>query len=233
VSRSEWVPALLFVLAMARAAPARGWVGWWVRYNGADMSKPKEIKQMIDETAAALGGVDVLVNNAGIQHVAAIEDFPEETYEKIIAINLSSAFYTTKYCVPLMKRAGWGRIVNVASAHAKRASPFKSAYVAAKHGLAGLTKTTALELGPHKITANAVCPGYVRTELVEKQIGVTARARGISEEEVVSKVMLGNQPTGEFVGIDELGALVDYLCSDQARSVNGSIISIDGGWTAK
>lgn len=207
--------------------------GMQVRYSGADMSDATQIKQMIDETETAFGGVDVLVNNAGIQFVSPIEDFPEDTYEKIIAVNLSSPFYTTKYCIPHMKREGWGRIINIASAHAKRASPFKSAYVAAKHGLAGLTKTTALEMGPHNITANAVCPGYVRTELVEKQIGATARARGISEEEVISTVMLGNQPTGKFVGIDELGAFVEYLSSDLARSVNGAILSIDGGWTAK
>jgi len=204
-----------------------------VRYHGADMSKPAEIKDLISEAATVFGGVDVLVNNAGIQVVSPIEDFPEDAYEKIIAINLSSCFYTTKYSIPHMKKHGWGRIINIASAHAKRASKFKSAYVAAKHGVAGLTKTVALEMGPHSITSNAVCPGYVLTELVEKQIPITAEARGITEEEVVQNVMLGNQPTGEFVGIEELSGLVEFLCTNEARSVNGAILSVDGGWTAQ
>jgi 3-hydroxybutyrate dehydrogenase len=203
-----------------------------VRYDPADMLRPAAIEAMIGNAAAAFGGVDVLVNNAGIQFVSPIEEFPDDAFERIMAINFASVFHTTKHSIPHMKRLGWGRIVNIASAHAQVASKFKSAYVASKHAVAGFTKTAALELGPHGITANAVCPGYVLTELVQKQIPVTAKARGISEAEVVSQVMLGNQPTGQFVGVDEVAAMVEHLCSDLARSVNGAIISVDGGWTA-
>ena len=201
-------------------------------YNGADMSNPQQIKSMVEDIVNKIGRIDVVVNNAGLQHVAPIEDFPEENYEKIIAVNLNSAFYTAKYSIPFMRENGWGRIINVASAHAKVASPFKSAYVAAKHGLAGLTKTIALEVGPHNITANAICPGYVLTKLVEEQIPLTAKAKGMTQEEVIQKIMLGNQPTGQFVGAEEIADLVAHLCSNNARSINGSIISVDGGWTA-
>jgi len=203
-----------------------------VGYSGADMSKAPEIKQLIETTVEELGGVDVVVNNAGIQLVSPIEEFPEDTYEKIIAINMSAAFYTAKYAIPFMKQHGFGRIINIASAHGKVASPFKSAYTTAKHGVVGLTKAIAVECGPDGITANAVCPGYVKTELVEKQIANTAKARGITEEEVISTVMLGSHPTGKFVGVDEIGALVAYLSSNEARSCNGSIMEIDGGWTS-
>jgi 3-hydroxybutyrate dehydrogenase len=178
-------------------------------------------------------GVDILVNNAGIQHVEKIEDFPPEKWDQIIAINLSSSFHTIRSAIPHMKRKGWGRIINVASAHGLVASPFKSAYVAAKHGILGLTKTVALEIAENGITANAICPGYVLTPLVEKQIPDTAKARGISEAEVKSDVMLKFQPTKEFVGVDEVAAIAVFLASDAAKSINGTHISVDGGWTAQ
>ncbi|MDB9857980.1 3-hydroxybutyrate dehydrogenase, partial [Amylibacter sp.] len=179
------------------------------------------------------GSLDILVNNAGIQHVAPIDEFPTNKWDAIIAINLSSAFHTTAAALPHMRSAGWGRIVNIASAHGLVASPFKSAYVAAKHGVLGLTKTTALETAQDGITCNAICPGYVRTPLVEAQIPDTAKARGITEEEVVRDVILAAQPTKSFVGLDELGALAVFLCSDGAKSITGASLPIDGGWTAK
>jgi 3-hydroxybutyrate dehydrogenase len=204
-----------------------------VRYEPADMSRPAEIEAMMQRTLAASGSVDILVNNAGIQHVAAVHEFPPEKWDAIIAINLSSAFHTTRLAIPGMKRNGWGRIINLASAHALVASPFKSAYVAAKHGIAGFTKTVALEVAAEGITVNAICPGYVLTPLVERQIPDQARTRGISEEEVVKKVMLAGQPTGRFVGVDEIGALTCFLVSDAAASITGAILPIDGGWTAQ
>jgi 3-hydroxybutyrate dehydrogenase len=203
-----------------------------VIYSPADMSKPNEIAQMMATAADEFGGVDILVNNAGIQHVAPIEEFPEAKWDAIIAINLSSAFHTTKHAVPPMKAKGWGRIINIASAHALVASPFKSAYVAAKHGIAGLTKTVAIETAEHGITVNAICPGYVLTPLVEKQIPDQAKARGISEEAVVRDVLLAAQSTKKFVEVSELAALAVFLCSDQARSMTGAILPVDGGWTA-
>jgi 3-hydroxybutyrate dehydrogenase len=203
-----------------------------VIYSPADMSKPDEIAQMMATAADEFGGVDILVNNAGIQHVAPIEEFPEAKWDAIIAINLSSAFHTTKHAVPPMKAKGWGRIINIASAHALVASPFKSAYVAAKHGIAGLTKTVAIETAEHGITVNAICPGYVLTPLVEKQIPDQAKARGISEEAVVRDVLLAAQSTKKFVEVSELAALAVFLCSDQARSMTGAILPVDGGWTA-
>ncbi|GIK87310.1 MAG: 3-hydroxybutyrate dehydrogenase [Burkholderiales bacterium] len=204
-----------------------------VRYDGADMTRPAEIAAMVERAVAAFGAVDVLVNNAGIQHVAAVDEFPVERWDAILAVNLSSAFHTTRAALPAMRRNGWGRIVNVASAHALVASPFKSAYVAAKHGLAGFTKCVALEVAQAGITVNAICPGYVRTPLVDAQIPDQARTRGISEEEVVQKIMLAGQPTKRFVGIDEVAALAVYLASDAAQSITGAVLPIDGGWTAQ
>ena len=203
-----------------------------VIYSNADISKPDQIAQMITLAEEEFGSVDILVNNAGIQHVAAVEEFPVEKWDAIIAINLSGAFHTSRLVVPGMKKKGWGRIINIASAHALVASPYKTAYVAAKHGIAGFTKTIALELAEHNITANAICPGYVMTPLVKKQIPDTAKARGISEEAVVRDVLLAAQSTKRFVEVDELAALALFLCSDGARSITGAIMPVDGGWTA-
>jgi 3-hydroxybutyrate dehydrogenase len=203
-----------------------------VLYRQADMTRPEQIAGMIDGAAKELGSLDVLVNNAGIQHVAPIEEFPTEKWDAILAINLSAAFHGIRCAVKHMKRSGWGRIINVASAHALVASPHKSAYVAAKHGIAGLTKTVALEMAEQAITCNAICPGYVRTPLVEGQIAESARIRGISEEEVVRDVMLANQPTKQFTAVEDIGAMAVYLCGDAARNITGAMLSLDGGWTA-
>jgi 3-hydroxybutyrate dehydrogenase len=207
--------------------------GVTVLYHGADMTKPDQIADMVAYAAKELGRLDILVNNAGVQHVSPIEDFPIDWWDRIIAINLSSAFHGVRAAVPIMKAQGRGRIVNIASAHALVASPFKSAYVAAKHGVAGLTKTTALELATFGITCNAICPGYVKTPLVEAQIGDQAKARNMSEEAVMRDVILAAQPTKKFVGVDQLGGLMLYLASDLGASVNGAILSVDGGWTAQ
>jgi 3-hydroxybutyrate dehydrogenase len=201
-------------------------------YSPADMTKPAEIAGMIALAETELGGCDILINNAGIQHVAGIDDFPDEKWDQIIAINLTSAFHTTKHAIPLMRRAGWGRVINTASAHALVASPNKSAYVAAKHGIAGLTKTVALEVAKENITVNAICPGYVWTPLVEKQIPDQARTRGISEE-AAKEALLEEQPTKEFVTVDQVAGLALFLCSDAAASITGAILPIDGGWTSK
>lgn len=201
-------------------------------YSDADMSDPAQIDTMMKLAESELGGVDIMLNNAGIQFVSPIEDFPTEKWNQIIAINLSSAFHTTKAVVAGMKSRGWGRIVNLASAHSLVASPYKSAYVAAKHGIAGLTKTVALEVAEYGVTVNAVSPGYVLTHLVEKQIPDTAKARGISEEDVIQTVMLANQPIKKFVEIDDVADTVAFLCSDAAKGITGTNISIDGGWTA-
>ena len=206
--------------------------GATVRHDPADMSKPVEIAAMMARAIGEFGAIDVLVNNAGIQHVAPIDEFPPAQWDAIIAINLSSAFHTIRAALPPMRARQFGRIINIASAHALVASPFKGAYVAAKHGLAGLTKTVALEVAQSGITCNAICPGYVRTPLVERQIPDTARARGISEDAVVRDVMLASQPTKRFVGIDEVAAQAVYLASDAAKSITGAMLSIDGGWTA-
>lgn len=203
-----------------------------IAFNGADMTKPDQIEAMIKEAKAKFGSVDIIVNNAGVQHVAPIDEFPPEKWDQIIAINLTSAFHMSRVAIPFMKEAGWGRIVNLASAHALVASPFKGAYVAAKHGLAGLTKTIALELAEKNITCNAICPGYVKTPLVDKQIGDQAKARGISEEDVVKNVILGAQPTKKFTTVEDVGALCVFLCSDSAKNITGAILPIDGGWTA-
>jgi len=202
-------------------------------YSGADMSKGQETEAMVTDTIKQLGSVDILVNNAGIQFVAPVEEFPPEKWDQIIAINLSSAFHATRAAVPGMKAKKWGRIINTASAHALVASPFKSAYIASKHGIAGFTKTIALETARFGITSNAICPGYVWTPLVEKQIPDTMAARGLTREQVINDVLLAAQPTKQFVTVDEIAALAVYLAGDLARSVTGSIISIDGGWTAE
>jgi 3-hydroxybutyrate dehydrogenase len=203
-----------------------------VVYDAADMSKPESIVKMVQGAIAEFGAVDILVNNAGIQHVAPVDDFPPAKWDAILAINLSAAFHTVRAALPAMKQKGWGRIVNIASAHALVASPFKSAYVAAKHGIAGFTKTVALELAEQGITVNAVCPGYVLTPLVEKQIPDTAKARGISREAVIRDVLLAAQPTKKFVTIEEVAALTAFLCSNEAASITGSVLPIEGGWTA-
>ncbi|MBB6308710.1 3-hydroxybutyrate dehydrogenase [Xanthobacter tagetidis] len=202
-------------------------------YSPANMLKADEIEGMVRLAETTFGSCDILVNNAGIQHVAPIEDFPIDTWNMIIAINLSAAFFAMRAAIPGMKARKWGRIINTASAHALVASPFKSAYVSAKHGIAGLTKTAALETATFGITCNAICPGYVWTPLVEKQIPDTAKARGISEEEVKKNVMLAAQPTKEFVTVEEVAALAVFLCSENARSITGSMQQIDGGWVAE
>ena len=204
-----------------------------VLYSPADMMDRHEIVGMVETAREAFGGVDVLVNNAGIQHVAPIEAFPPEKWDAIIAINLSSAFHGMRAVIPDMKERRFGRIINIASAHALVASPFKSAYVAAKHGIAGLTKTVALEVAEHGITVNAIAPGYVLTPLVEAQIPDTAKARGISEEEVKRDVLLAAQPTKQFVTVEQLGELAVFLCGDTASSITGTILPVDGGWTAQ
>ena len=203
-----------------------------VLYDPADMSKPDAIAAMMKHAAAELGGVDLLINNAGIQHVAPVDDFPPEKWDAILAINLSAAFHTVRAALPGMKKKGWGRIVNIASAHALVASPFKSAYVAAKHGIAGFTKAVALEVAEAGITCNAVCPGYVLTPLVEKQIPDTARARGITPDAVIRDVLLAAQPTKQFVSVDQVAALTAFLCSQDAASITGAVLPVDGGWTA-
>ena len=216
----------------AMQAQIAGMHGVKVRYDDADMSKSDAIEAMIVGTIREFGAIDILVNNAGIQHVAPIEEFPVEKWNAIIAIDLVAAFHTIRHALPTMKQRRWGRIINVASAHALVASPFKSAYVAAKHGIAGLTKTVALEVAERGITVNAVCPGYVLTPLVEKQIPDTAKARGITNEEVVRDVLLAAQPTKQFVTVDEVAALTVFLASNAAASITGAILPVDGGWTA-
>jgi 3-hydroxybutyrate dehydrogenase len=201
-------------------------------YHGADMSKPAEIADMMAAAEAQLGGVDILVNNAGIQFVSPVEDFPPEKWDAILAINLSSAFHTTRAAVPGMKAAGWGRIINTASAHSLVASPFKAAYVAAKHGIAGFTKTIALELAERRITANCISPGYVWTPLVEKQIPDTMAARGLTREQVIEDVLLKAQPTKQFVTVEQVAALALFLCSDAASQITGANMTMDGGWTS-
>jgi 3-hydroxybutyrate dehydrogenase len=202
-------------------------------YSSADMTKPAEIADMIALGEKTLGSVDILVNNAGIQFVSPIEEFPPEKWEQIISINLSSAFYGIRAVVPGMKKRGWGRIINTASAHSLVASPFKSAYVSAKHGIAGLTKTVALELATFKVTCNCISPGYVWTPLVEHQIPDTMKARNMTKEQVIKDVLLEAQPTKEFVTVDEVAALALFLCSNEAAQITGANLSIDGGWTAE
>jgi 3-hydroxybutyrate dehydrogenase len=202
-------------------------------YSPADLTKPAEIEGLIRLAEETYGSVDVLVNNAGVQHVSPIEDFPPEKWEQIISLNLSSAFYTMRAAIPGMKQRGWGRIINTASAHSMVASPFKSAYVAAKHGLVGLSKTAALELATHGITVNCISPGYVWTPLVESQIPDTMKARGMTKDEVINEVLLKAQPTKAFVTIDQVAALAVFLASDAASQITGANMAMDGGWTAQ
>ncbi|KQO63297.1 3-hydroxybutyrate dehydrogenase [Methylobacterium sp. Leaf88] len=202
-------------------------------HSPADLTKPGEIAGLIRLAEETYGSVDVLVNNAGVQHVSPIEDFPPEKWEQIIGLNLSSAFYTMRAAIPGMKQRGWGRIINTASAHSMVASPFKSAYVAAKHGLVGLSKAAALELATHGITVNCISPGYVWTPLVESQIPDTMKARGMTEDEVINEVLLKAQPTKEFVTIDQVAALAVFLASDAASQITGANMAMDGGWTAQ
>ena len=202
------------------------------RYSPADMTRPAEIAALVAEAEDAFGTLDILVNNAGIQFVAPVEEFPVEQWDRIIAINLSSSFHAVRAAVPGMKARGHGRIINIASAHALVASPFKSAYVAAKHGIAGFTKSVALELATTGVTCNAICPGYVWTPLVEAQIPDTMATRGLTKEQVIDEVMLKAQPTKRFVTIAEVAALAAYVASDAAQGMTGSMLSLDGGWTA-
>ncbi|MET0427298.1 MAG: 3-hydroxybutyrate dehydrogenase [Microvirga sp.] len=202
-------------------------------YSSADMTKPADIEGMVRQAEEAFGSVDVLVNNAGIQFVAPIENFPTEKWDQIIAINLSSAFHAMHAAIPGMKARKWGRIISTASAHSLVASPFKSAYVAAKHGIAGLTKTAALELATSGVTVNCISPGYVWTPLVEKQIPDTMKARGMTKEQVMNDVLLEAQPTKQFVTVDQVAALAVFLCSDAASQITGANLSMDGGWTAE
>lgn len=201
-------------------------------YIQADMAKAADCRGLVAKAAERFGSVDVLVNNAGIQHVAPVEEFPIEKWDAIVAINLSSAFHTTAAAIPLMKKSGWGRIINIASAHGLVASPFKSAYVSAKHGIMGFTKTVALELARDRITCNAICPGYVLTPLVEAQIPDQMKAHKVDRETVVREVMLEKQPTKEFVTVEQVAAAARFLALDAAAQINGTHISIDGGWTA-
>ena len=201
-------------------------------YNDANLMKGDEATGLVEQTIAGFGRVDILVNNAGIQHVSPIESFPPEKYEAIIALNLSAAWYTTRAAFASMKQNGFGRIINVASAHGLVASPFKSAYVAAKHGVVGLTKTVALEGAEHNVTCNAICPGYVWTPLVEKQIDDQAKSHNIARDAVIRDVFLKNQPTKRFATVEEMGELAVFLCSDGAASITGTALPVDGGWTA-
>lgn len=201
-------------------------------FEGADLTSPSEIENMFSNIINRFGHIDILVNNAGMQHVSPIEEFPAELWEKIMRLNLISSFYTMKYCIPSMKQRKWGRIINIASAHALVASPFKSAYVAAKHGLLGLTKSAALEVAEDGITINAICPGYVNTPLVMGQIADTARARNMPKDDVIKNVILAMHSNKQFVEIKEIAANVLYLSSEDAKSITGTHISIDGGWTA-
>jgi len=203
-----------------------------VLYHGADMTKADEITDLVKTANDKLGSVDILINNAGIQFVAPIDEFPVDKWEAIININLVAAFHTVRNTLPIMKQKKWGRIINMASAHALVASPFKSAYVSAKHGLAGLTKTVALEVAKDGITVNAICPGYVETPLVKNQIADTAKTRGITEEQALNDVILGQHATKKFTTVDQIAGLVLFLCSPSADNITGSLQSIDGGWTA-
>jgi 3-hydroxybutyrate dehydrogenase len=209
-------------------------MGVQAHYINADLTKGDEAKALIEKSRNVLGGVDILINNAGIQHVSSVQDFPADKWEKIISLNLSSCFYTSQAALPIMLSAGYGRIINIASVHGLVASPYKSAYVAAKHGVLGLTKTLALEIAEEKnITVNAICPGYVKTPLVEGQIKDQAKVHGLSEEEVTREIILAAQPNKRFVEISELAEMCLLLCSENGKSFNGASIAIDGGWTAR
>lgn len=214
-------------LDLARAS------GSEIDYHGADMQRPAEIAALVDATASRWGSVDILVNNAGIQHVAPLEDFPEERWDAVMAVNLSAAFHSTRRVLPLMRERGWGRIINIASAHGLVASVHKAAYVAAKHGIVGLTKVTALETAQSGITCNAICPGWVLTPLVQKQIDALAVQEGLSPLQAKQRLLLEKQPSGEFTTPEEIGGLAVFLCSDAANQIRGASLSIDGGWTAQ
>ncbi len=202
-------------------------------YDAGDMTKPEQIRKMCENAVSVFGSVDILVNNAGIQFVSPIDEFPEDKWDAIIAINMNSAFHTTKACLPGMKKKGWGRVINIASAHGLVASPFKSAYVTAKHGVIGMTKTIALEVAGDGITCNAICPGYVNTPLVQNQIKDQAKVHNLSESEVVEKIMLAPQAIKKFVEVEQLGALAVFLSSDAASGITGASLPVDGGWTAR
>lgn len=203
-----------------------------VGYDPADVSNPEQVASMVASTIERFGRVDILVNNAGVQHVAPIESFPVERWDNIIAVNLSSVFHTTQAVLPAMRALGWGRIINIASIHGLVASPYKSAYVAAKHGVIGLTKTVALESARSGVTCNAICPGYVLTPLVENQIADTAKARGVSEQEVMESVLLGAQPTKQFTTVEDVAAMAVFLCGSASSNITGSVQVLDGGYTA-
>jgi len=203
------------------------------RHHAADMAKPAEVRRLVEETVAQLGSVDILVNNAGIQHVAPVEEFPDERWDAVVAINLSASFHAIKAALPNMRRRGWGRIINIASAHGLVASAQKAAYVAAKHGLIGLTKVVALETAASGVTCNAICPGWVLTPLVQKQIDDLARREKLSGDEAKRRLLAEKQPSGEFATPTEIGALAVFLCSDAAAQIRGASLSIDGGWTAQ
>lgn len=202
-------------------------------YDAADMTSPAQIRKMCEHAVGVFGSIDILVNNAGIQFVSPLDEFPEDKWDAIIAINMNSAFHTAKACLPGMKKKGWGRVINIASAHGLVASPFKSAYVTAKHGIIGMTKTIALEVASDGITCNAICPGYVNTPLVQNQIRDQAKVHNLSEADVVEKVMLAPQAIKKFVEVEQLGALAVFLCSDAAANITGTSLPVDGGWTAR
>ena len=202
-------------------------------HSGADMTKPGDIRAMVADCTAQLGSPDILVNNAGIQHVAPVDEFPEDKWDAVLAIILSSAFHATKAALPGMKAKGWGRVINTGSMHSLVASPYKAAYNAAKHGLAGLTKTVALEVATQGITVNCICPGYVWTPLVENQIPDTMKTRGLTRDQVINDVLLANQPQKKFVQVEQLAALAIFLCRDEASAITGTNLSVDGGWTAQ
>lgn len=207
--------------------------GAGARYSGHDLTKVEQIEAMMDEASKAFGGVDILVNNAGVQHVAPVEEFPLDKWDIIIALNLNAAFHTTRLAIPHMKAVKWGRIIQTASAHSLVASPYKSAYVTAKHGLAGFTKTVALELATSGVTANCISPGYVWTPLVENQIPDTMQARGMTREQVMNDVLLASQPTKQFVTVEQIAATALFLCRDEAANITGANLPVDGGWTAQ
>ena len=202
-------------------------------YSDADMTKPDAIRAMVAECAEKMGSPDILINNAGIQHVAPVDEFPDDKWDAILSIILSSAFHATKAALPGMKAKGWGRIINTGSMHSLVASPYKAAYNSAKHGLAGFTKTVALEVATQGITVNNICPGYVWTPLVENQIPDTMKARGLTREQVINDVLLANQPQKQFVQVEQLAALAVFLCRDEASAMTGTNLSVDGGWTAQ
>lgn len=204
-----------------------------VLLTGANLMDGDACARLVEETVDALGGLDIVVNNAGMQHVAPVDEFPVDKWNAIISLNLSAAFHVIRAAVPHLRKAGWGRIINTGSAHVLVASPYKSAYVAAKHGLAGLTKVVALELAQDAVTVNTICPGYVHTELVDDQIADTAKARSMSEEDVIQEVILEAQPTKQFVTVEQIAQLSVFLCSDAAASITGTMLPMDGGWTVQ